>query len=125
MAHYLILTAGTEDSDAEYTFECTGVTDACTTWVECEKCSPTPWQAEELEGESHGEFHQYVNGYWSYDSDRCGLFECDVEIGYLYYRVYDDGYGNDQPKLPSGRYEITIDDWDEGTVFISLKEETK
>jgi hypothetical protein len=123
VTHYLHLTAETEHTDAEYTFECTGVTSSCECWTECVTCSPTDEQADMGEGESHGVFHQHVGGFWAYSSGRCGLLMCDVDLaGDLYSQIFDDPYyrGPKPPRLPSGKYEIEIEDWDEGVVYVAL-----
>ena len=121
MTHYIHITAGTEDEDADYTFECTELTSQCECWLECRECEPTEEQDEEGEAESHGVFHRYINGYWCTATGICGVHMMDVGIDEFYYKLYESSYAPDEPKLPSGRYEIEVE-WEDEYVIAHLME---
>lgn len=75
------------------TLTCSGVTDNCRCWWECDTCR----EASRVDGddadeyadrldeysEAHGVEHQHIDGMWMVPTDRCLGAEMESDVGYL------------------------------------------
>jgi hypothetical protein len=112
--HFMVVTAETEDADADYQMECGGLTPSCEAWQECLIC--TADSLDDGEEERHGVHHQMVDGYWAISTGRCVLHALDFGGSAVELLYDDDGH----QALATGRHRIDIDECEEGTVYISL-----
>lgn len=108
-----------EDCHDDCTAEvvCAGVTDACRTWWECDRCRAvlrrvSDAAAEEYDeriherGTAHRQEHQHIDGMWMTPSNQCLSTACDEHNGHDFVS-----------ELPAGDHPVTLD-WEEGYVTV-------
>lgn len=95
---------------------CSGVTDACRCWWECDTCREAMSGLDqdaladfeerlEDEGSAHGKEHQRIDGMWMTPSTQCLTQAMETDAYDLVFR------------LPDGQHPVDID-CDEGYVYI-------
>jgi hypothetical protein len=100
----------------EATVECSGVTDTCRVWWECDTCRAakkdmTDERRDDYDeqlwdtSEAHGVEHQHIDCVWMTPGDSCLVYELETDASDLV------------PTLPDGVHPVGID-CDDGFVYV-------
>ena len=98
---------------------CPGVTNACRTWWECNRCRAVLRRVDahgadlyddrlSERGEAHGVDHEHIDGMWMTPSDQCLSTACD-----------EHDAGELVSVLPDGDHPVDLD-WEEGFLMVRL-----
>lgn len=103
MSHTVTITSLPDETTDDYGYEFGGTHGSdCAVWVECKRKSCQAMSPDyDTERVRHGKHHEYRDGDWLVESDRCAL---DYVFEYATEDEYFDG-------LPLGTYPVRID-WD-------------
>jgi hypothetical protein len=77
----------TDSPDVAYTLTCTGVTDECRAWTQCERCTSEDIavlddEEDDADGIAHGVQHADINGDWCRPMTICWLADVLDDLPY-------------------------------------------